>query len=194
MKLPLNCSVDYYEQFLTPEFSEELFQYLCQLQDLVSPFCIETQTGEKFNFDYGKCMFIEKNKQENFKTSHWGINLEYPPILLMLKNKIEDLLQDSFDICVAIYYPNGKSGVDYHSDLEAFGDTTTIPSISLGQERVFSLRENSSQEEFKVTLTGGSLIVMGEGCQQKYEHSLLIDTTIQRPRINLTFRKHTETS
>ena len=76
----------------------------------------------------------------------------------------------------------------YHSDLLAFGDTSFIPSISLGEERKFALGEKATLEIFETVLENGSLLVMEENCQARYEHSLLIDPIYKNGRINLTFR------
>jgi alkylated DNA repair dioxygenase AlkB len=58
----------------------------------------------------------------------------------------------------------------------------------LGAERIFRFRERNGSEKFDFTLENGSLIVMGDGCQDKYEHCLLKDEKITEGRINLTFR------
>ena len=107
-----------------------------------------------------------------------------------LKEKIENFTNRKFEVCVLIYYPDGNSGVDFHSDYVAFGDTSIIPSISLGEEREFKFREKESEVEVSQTLENGSLILMGRYCQKRYEHSLPINPKYKEPRINLTFRKY----
>lgn len=106
-----------------------------------------------------------------------------------LRRKIESLTGRIFGACVCIYYRDGTKGVDFHRDLPAFGDTSVIPSVSLGAERTFVLRNVSDHSDrFVLKPAHGSLIVMGEGCQQRYEHAVLHDETVTRARINLTFR------
>ncbi|MFX0557696.1 alpha-ketoglutarate-dependent dioxygenase AlkB [Maribacter sp. CXY002] len=95
-----------------------------------------------------------------------------------------------FQTCVCIFYPDGNSGIDYHSDKTAFGDTAIIPSISLGEERQFCLREKKNMSTTKLILKHGSLLVMKDGCQERFEHSLPTDVKYLKPRINLTFRKY----
>jgi len=62
--------------------------------------------------------------------------------------------------------------------------------LSLGEERDFFLREKETLAETKIILENGSLIMMGENCQELYEHSLPTNNINKRPRINLTFRKY----
>ena len=92
-------------------------------------------------------------------------------------------------VCVAIYYPDGRAGVDYHSDPPAFGDTRAIASISLGCERRFGIRDLEGQaEDYVMRLAHGSLLTMGPGFQDRYAHAILLEETCTEPRINLTFR------
>ena len=78
--------------------------------------------------------------------------------------------------------------MDYHRDVSAFGDTSHIASISLGAERMFSLRELETGEVCDVHLAHGSLIYMGPGCQERYEHAVPADPGCGEARVNLTFR------
>ncbi|MCH2490888.1 MAG: alpha-ketoglutarate-dependent dioxygenase AlkB [Flavobacteriales bacterium] len=64
-----------------------------------------------------------------------------------------------------------------------------IASVSLGQERLFNLREKATQKEHELLLHQGSLLNMGEGCQELYEHALPLNPEYKQPQINLTFRK-----
>ena len=57
-----------------------------------------------------------------------------------LRDKIEAYFKKEFSVCVGLYYPNGECSTDFHTDLDAFGSTKTLPSISLGASRTFSLR------------------------------------------------------
>lgn len=72
----------------------------------------------------------------------------------------------------------------------AYGDTSTIPSLSLGEERKFCLREKQTLKVAEVLLKNGSLLIMGKDCQEKYEHALPIDSNYKKGRINITFRKY----
>ena len=191
MKLPLNCEAEYYENFLEPKEAEILFSELSALIQSVS-FNPQTTEGKKYNVNFEKVMFIDqKLKNENkFPEEHWGATKVWFGEVKKLKEKIDKFAGQVFEVCVLIYYPDGNSGVDFHSDYNAFGDTSLIPSISLGEEREFKFREKESGNEFAQTLAHGSLIIMGEHCQERYEHSLPLNPKYKNPRINLTFRKY----
>ncbi len=191
MKLPLNCEVEYISGFL--EFSEanELFVDLYDTVKKIS-YCPKTEDGKTYEVNFEKIMFLDQNLlDENiFPEGQWGPTRGWTDKLKKLKEKIENFTNQQFEVCVLIYYPDGNSGVDFHSDYVAFGDTSIIPSISLGEEREFKFREKESKVEVSQTLENGSLVLMGKYCQERYEHSLTINPKYKRPRINLTFRKY----
>jgi alkylated DNA repair dioxygenase AlkB len=191
MKLPLNCEVDYFKGFLCLEDANDLFSELNNLLKNIS-FKPKTKNGKVYNVNFKKVMFIDQNllDEKRFPEEHWGPTRNWTDTLKILKEKIENFTNCKFEVCVLIYYPNGNSGVDFHSDYVAFGDTSIIPSISLGEEREFKLREKESGNETTTTLKNGSLIIMGKHCQDRYEHSIPTNPNYKYPRINLTFRKY----
>lgn len=191
MKLPLNCEVEYFKDFLEYSETNELFIELIGLVKNLD-YRPETEDGETFNVNFAKIMFIDQNllDENRFPEQHWGPTKPWTDKLKTLKERIENRTNQKFHTCVLIYYPDGSSGVDFHSDYVAFGDTSIIPSISLGEEREFIFREIETGNKFAKTLENGSLIIMGKYCQERYEHSLPINPEYKNPRINLTFRKY----
>lgn len=192
MELPLNCNVQYYDAFLSKEIAQKAFEYLMNDPALTQNFSIKTPTGEIFEEQFGKIMFVSQSlfNEKVFSEIQWGKIKVWPKELLSIKNKVESLTGNRFETCVCIYYPNGNSGVDFHSDYVAFGDTSIIPSLSLGAERNFIFRENQSQKDYSITLAHGSLLIMGKHSQERYEHCLPLDPTCIKGRINITFRKY----
>ena len=192
MKLELNSSVEYVRSFLSKTECDALYDHLTTHSELTTMLVIETATGETFQNNYGKMMFIDKklNDENKFPKSIWGPTKIWSEQMKMVKDRVESYTGHQFKTCVCIYYPDGNSGVAYHSDLVAFGDTTLIPSLSLGEERIFKLREKETLLEHEILLNNGSLIIMGEHCQDRYEHSLPENSKYKDPRINLTFRKY----
>ena len=90
-----------------------------------------------------------------------------------------------------IYYKDGSEGADFPGDLPAFGPTSAVASLSLGAEREFVFRSTSdAARRFSIHLSPGSLLFVGEGCQEIYEHALLRNERCDKPRLNLTFRKY----
>ncbi|MDN3203883.1 alpha-ketoglutarate-dependent dioxygenase AlkB [Algoriphagus sediminis] len=191
MKLDLNCEVEYIGSFLSQEESNGLLHELLKVKDLTTPFSMELASGELFQQNFGKMMFVDREIYDKKKlpSSIWGTNQVWSESMSVLKRRIEGYTGQSFATCVCIYYPDGNAGVDYHSDQVAFGDTNIIASISLGEERLFQLREKQTGKVYDLILGNGSLLVMGNGTQDRYEHALPINPTYKRPRINLTFRK-----
>ncbi|WP_034059379.1 alpha-ketoglutarate-dependent dioxygenase AlkB [Lacinutrix jangbogonensis] len=192
MKLDLNCSAEYFDSFLTISESMELYNDLLTFSKLTSKFTMDLSNGEQYQENYGKMMFIDRNlfEENRFPKSIWGASKIWSDKMILVKNRIESCTGHKFETCVCIYYPDGNTGVDYHSDAVAFGDTTHIASVSIGEERIFHLRENKTRKVHETRLKNGSLLIMGEGCQDRYEHALPLDSNCKKPRINLTFRKY----
>ena len=136
-------------------------------------------------------MFLDKPlfDAQKLPPSLWGPNNIWSDTMAKIKKKVYEHTGLYFETCVCIHYPNGSSGVDYHSDSIAFGDTTVIASISLGAERTFHLREKATMQVHEMVLEHGSLLVMGAGCQENYEHALPEVKDCDVPRVNLTFRR-----
>ena len=191
MMLPLNSEVEYFSRFLDINKANELFT---ELYDIVKKtnFSPQSEDGITHVVNFDKIMFINQNflDENRFPQAHWGPTRVWTEKLKNLKIKIEDFTKQKFEVCVLIFYPDGNSGVDFHSDFSAFGDTSIIPSISLGEEREFKFREKESKQELSQILKNGSLVIMGKHCQERYEHSLPINPKYKGPRINLTFRKY----
>jgi len=190
MQIDLKCEVFYYSSFVPHEDANHLFQHLTGFSELVAPCFIELFSGEIIQQDYGKMMMVDDHIIEGGKldAAHSQHILPWSPEMLIIKNKIEEATSRVFGTCVCIYYPDGNSGVGYHSDYEAFGNTNCLPSLSLGEERLFLMREKTTQQEHEFLLANGSLFIMGDRCQQLYEHSLPVNPTYKNPRINITFR------
>ena len=190
MKLPLNCSAEYIPDFLSPEEANQLFDYMISHFDL-SNFEIKLYGGKSFLTNYGKLTFLEEEifHGKKMKPSEMNISAVWTDAIIAVKKRVEELSGHSFQVGVCIHYPDGHSGVGYHFDPPNFGDTTIIPSLSLGEEREFCLREKATGEEYKLTLKNGSLLIMGEYCQERYEHALPENPMYKNPRINITFRQ-----
>jgi hypothetical protein len=191
MILPLNCRAEYIKDFLTEKESDHILDILVE-QYQIPLLNKKMVQGIEHQFNFGKIMFIDSDLHESnaLPEDLWGKTAIWDGILLALKEKVEKLTNEQFQVGVCIYYPDGTSGIDYHSDLVAFGDTSFIPSLSIGQEREFRLREKESLKEYKLVLKKGSLIIMGEKCQENYEHALPLDPDCKNERINITFRKY----
>ncbi|WP_298427844.1 alpha-ketoglutarate-dependent dioxygenase AlkB [uncultured Kordia sp.] len=192
IKLPLNCSAEYVEEFLSKEESESLYTQLISEYKIAKQSMKITVDNNVIDTDICKIMFLDKDlyDKNKFPEQVWGKTAIWSNELKKVKQKVEAFTDINFSVCVCIYYSDGTSGVTYHSDHSAFGDTTIIPSISIGEERMFYLREKESQKVHDILLKEGSMLIMGENCQERYEHSLPINPSYKKGRINLTFRQY----
>lgn len=138
----------------------------------------------------------------------WGDNVEiyeWPPELLELKNMVEAKVKEltgkewKYNIALGNRYKKSKDYINFHSDNEEFGSTQSIASISLGIPRTFTYIHKEGLEKVSLVLKHGSLIFMGENCQEKYTHGmkkeslskLADEETLEKysnTRINITFR------
>ncbi|MGG6229651.1 alpha-ketoglutarate-dependent dioxygenase AlkB [Tenacibaculum sp. SDUM215027] len=192
MSTRLNNVISYSPNFLTEKDAANLFQQLTSLSELTNMMEMKLPSDEVIKYNFGKMMFVDSDliKKDVFPKSAWGNVIEWPEYMLPVKKQVEEYTNQDFKTCVCIFYPDESSGIDYHSDKMAFGNTNIIPSISLGEERLFCLRENKTMVENKMLLKHGSLLVMKDGCQEHYEHSLPENPRYLKPRVNLTFRKY----
>lgn len=172
MKLPLNCSVEYIDGFLSKSESKDLYKALINVYKIDQQQTKIEIEDQVYYTDSSKLMFVDKSliASNKFPEAQWGKVLPWSRHLKRIKERVEKLTNTKFNVCV--YYPSGESGVAFHTDYVAFGDTNLIPSLSLGEEREFQLKENLSADIYEIKLMEGSLIIMGENCQQRYEHSL----------------------
>ena len=78
----------------------------------------------------------------------------------------------------------------WHADKEKeLGRNPFIASLSLGAERIFKLRHTKTGKGLDLTLSHGSLLLMGGCLQHAWRHCVPKMKHIDTPRINLTFRR-----
>lgn len=187
-----NEYIRYVDNFLRKDIADMLFDRLMTYKELTSMMQMELASGGSSTFNFGKLMFLDRRLKEEDRLPEtiYGNSIAWTADILSVKNLVEAYYNQQFQVCVCIYYPDGNSGVDYHSDLPEFGDTSIIASLSLGEEREFLMREKASLLETRQVLAHGSLLIMKNDCQKLYEHCLPVNSIYTKPRINLTFRKY----
>jgi alkylated DNA repair dioxygenase AlkB len=114
----------------------------------------------------------------------------FPRVLELIKQKIEETTNYPFNAVLCNLYRDGQDSMGWHSDNEAeLGEDPVIASLSLGSQRTFRLRELKNRKEtVDFELSHGSLLVMKEGVQNEWEHSVPKRLRVKQQRINLTFR------
>ncbi len=112
----------------------------------------------------------------------------YP--LQVLRNKLSSQLGYPFNSVLLNHYRNGQDSNGWHADNEPeLGCSPVIASISLGAVRRFRLRSNCDRKRtLMLDLEHGSLLLMGAGVQENWQHQLAKTTRPVQGRINLTYR------
>ena len=129
----------------------------------------------------------------------WGTDVKvvkFPEFMVKLIAKMESKYEmKSFNIALGNRYLKANDKIGQHSDNEEFGNTQSIASISLGIPRSFNFKSKDITRPENVTLflNHGSLLFMGENCQENYTHGMKTDAvsehaTFKKTRINVTFR------
>lgn len=109
--------------------------------------------------------------------------------LKTLRDKITLFCGESLNACLLNYYPDGKSGMGWHSDDESsIVRSSCIASLSLGAARPFQLRHRKRHIKTELLLEPGSLLLMKGSMQEHWQHALPKRIGIRDARINLTFR------
>lgn len=117
------------------------------------------------------------------------------PLLLTIRQAIEQQVQHPFNSVLLTYYRNGNDSVSWHADDEAeLGPQPWIASLSLGASRLFQYRHKQTGQIETMSLHHGDLLLMHPGFQYHWQHQVPQQSNITEPRINLTFRFVTERS
>src|SRR5205085_1550841 len=129
---------------------------------------------------------------KSYTYSHIAMKSEpWTPILLYIKNRIEEVVEVSFNSVLLNLYRSGKDSVSWHQDNEReLGENPVIGSVSFGGIRRFQFRHRLKKDIGKVdlNLTPGSLLIMKGTTQQCWQHQIPKTSKPVLPRINLTFR------
>ena len=188
--LPLQCEAFYCADFLSEQVAAALWAEIVEGFD-VSNRRVRMADGTEYFNETGAYLFCDP-ELTGFDCFHevWGGRSPWSPSLSRLRDKLTELLGVRFRVARSVFYHDGSEGIGFHSDLPAYGDTSLIASLSLGAERRIVFRHKASLSTFSLSLSPGSLLIMGEGCQELYEHAIPHDTSCCSPRLNLTFRRY----
>lgn len=186
------ADVSYYPDYINYDNKTVIYNNIVKMFQIDSTYKNVILQDKIYKLNRKTIVFIDKKIDKTIIPKIWGNNvqvIEFPDYLIKLKESIEKDTDFKFNICLANYYQNGKRNIGYHSDNEEKGSISCIASISLGSERTFAFRNKGTIDDcYKLILKDASLLIMGNGCQENYEHSLLVDKLCKDPRLNLTFR------
>jgi len=191
MRLPLNCQVDYINDFLCEEEAAALYRTLIDEYHIDRARLVVNAGGEIIETDSFKILFASKRliEQNSHPESIHGKTHVWSGLMAKLRASIEEVTGRKFELAMCLYYPDGNYFAPFHNDQQTSGDDTVLPSISLGEVREFCFKEESSQSVYSLQLQNGSLLIMGRYCQSRYTHSLPKDPAYKKGRINITFRE-----
>ncbi len=110
--------------------------------------------------------------------------------LIYLKEKIEEITKIKFNSVLLNWYRDGDDYMNWHADDEAeLGSNPIIASVNFGETRDFVLRNNADNSmKIKIPLAHGTLLIMKEGVQHYWQHSVPKRKNINKSRFKLTFR------
>lgn len=185
----MDSYVRYIPQFLTAEDAKALFDYLYEHRP---PSRASINTGlHHYKLNRLTLSFGDEGVAA---PRIWGTNAvhPWPTVLRGLKDRLEQYTGFRFNICLCNIYMSGSQAIGLHADNEEKGSTSCIASISLGAARKFRFEKNANSpanapSSSEYLLENGSLLLMLDGCQENFRHTLPPDSTTDS-RINLTFR------
>lgn len=191
-----NASLSYFPNFYSQARAKELFQ---QLQEQV-PWRQEQiriagipRLQPRLSAWFG---------DDAAKYTYSGLHLSplpWMPSLLEIRQDIERKLSSDtaiqndryFNSVLLNCYRDQHDSMGWHSDDETeLGPQPVIASLSLGANRVFSLKHKYHKNlRYKIPLANGSLLIMWGNTQSHWLHAIAKETEPCAARINLTFRQ-----
>ena len=187
--LPLQPSIpnlDYIPDFLPEDLSKRLYQNLLEGVEWIQPKLklfgrgVRTPRLVGFMADAG-VTYQYSGYRHSGQT--WSEEI------LALKQQLEVRCKTDFNTALFNCYRDGRDYMGWHSDNEAeLGNKPCVASVSLGVMRDFKIRNKQTGCTFCLPLDRGSLLFMGVGFQDEWQHALPKRLGVKEPRINITFR------
>jgi alkylated DNA repair dioxygenase AlkB len=172
-----------YSAFDIPTLSNDGFETLWDLRpttpNMMNMFGKSIEAPRRYKV-YGKPYKFTGMKDNNVN--------EIPPIVIPYLYFINSLDRFMYNSVLINWYEN-EDYIGYHSDNENNLQVGShIYGISFGEDRIMRFKNIETKEILNYNLTNNSLIVMRNGCQKKYQHSILKNKNLTGKRINITFR------
>jgi len=117
----------------------------------------------------------------------------FSPLVRQIRRRVEQKFDLQFDGVLINLYPDGKSGMRFHSDPDQgvlWAEETAV--VSLGSARQFVFRKvGDFQERHEFLLQSGDVVWMYGDCQERYQHAVKVEARRgdAGPRISLVFKK-----
>ncbi len=182
-----NADVTFYRNCFDLQESNEIFQILRDeinwRQDKMKLY------GKDIDLPRKTAWYGDRDKSYTFSGIH--LNPEpWTPILLKVKERIEEVARVQFNSVLLNLYRHGNDGISWHTDAEPeLGENPVIGSVSFGGARRFMFRHGQDKNlKAEVELTHGSFLLMAGETQHFWQHQIPKTARQVEPRINLTFR------
>lgn len=105
-----------------------------------------------------------------------------------IRDSITDVVGQRCNHLVVNLYEGGSNHISYHRDKERdFVKDSRVLTVSLGDERMFGIKENSSKQTIRFRLPTGSIFDLGAVTNSLCKHSILKEKS-NRNRLSLTYR------
>jgi len=182
-----DADIVYYPNFFDTTRANELYEKLQQeilwQQDDITVF------GKTYPQPRLTALFGNEGKPYAYSNIIMQPN-PWNPLLMFIKNEIEEVCQENFTTVLLNQYRDGKDSNGWHADNEKeLGRNPVIASVSFGAERFFHLQHNTLKDQkLKINLEHGSLLLMKGTTQHFWKHQIPKTSKLIGPRINLTFR------
>ncbi len=182
-----DATIEYYPNFFDSQRANELFEKLKSeipwQQDNITVF------GKTHPQPRLTALFGNEGKPYSYSNIVMQPNA-WNPLLMFIKNEIEEICEVNFTTVLLNYYRDGKDSNGWHADNEReLGRNPVIASVSFGAERYFHLQHNTIKEQkLKINLEHGSLLIMKGTTQHFWKHQIPKTAKAIGPRINGTFR------
>lgn len=176
-------NLEYYENFLSEEDASDAYDIIENNIEWG-----KSKDRKRLNMTFGDEGLTYKIVWYGKTTYRKTIDWKKLPVLLDIKNKVEEMTSEQYNICVVQRYPNGNIGINPHRDRE-MKEGTTICGISLGQERILNMSRN--ENSIDIPLKNGSMYVFNPPTNDYWAHSIKKDKS-KKPRISLTFRNYAD--
>jgi alkylated DNA repair dioxygenase AlkB len=122
---------------------------------------------------------------------------EMPPFTAEIRNQLRTLVGVYFDSVLINIYPDGKSGMHYHSDPLYDEWTPNSVVVSFGDTRTLIFRRLANKEEKHVIkFNNGDVVFMFDNCQELFDHCLKTEKRAEDcgPRISLVFKQKVDST
>lgn len=145
--------------------------------------------GRRFNIPRLQAWYADEGIQYSY-SNNLLTNQFWLESLLAIKHDVQQKTAYTFNSVLVTYYRDGNDHVNWHADDEGeLGTDPVIASLSLGATRTFRYRHQHTGLSGEILLGNGDLLLMRPAFQMQWEHCVPAEPAIDKPRLNLTFRR-----